>query len=358
MTNAKIYHAVIGCGRVATNHVDAFSRIEAVQLHYACDLIEHNAHKLAKTADFTHFTTDYEQVLADPQVKSISLATPHDLHAQMTLQAIHQNKHVLVEKPFVIDPDEGEQIIQAAQAKGVVVMPVTQHRFDPMIQLVAELVQGGELGQLTLVRAHLECTRDPAYYRDSPWRGSWQREGGSVLLNQAYHIADLLLWLAGPTAKIHSQIANLANQDVMETEDTVCSTIQFTSGALGSLTVTGAAGSQWKSFIELLGTEGVIAFDINYPNTILRLNLNQRRSLQAWKKRIRICQKSQPLPAPGIGYYGISHRKQAQAFVEAIAGTLPQYGATLTHALNVVKFIQTVYQTSTPISPMQLPTLG
>jgi predicted dehydrogenase len=208
-------------------------------------------------------------------------------------------------------------------------------------------VASGDLGELRLVRAHLECFRAPDYYRESDWRGRWAREGGSVLINQAYHMVDLLRLLAGPVKALSANMATFAGPEVMETEDTLVASFVYQSGALGSLTLSGSAGSIWSSYIELLGAGGFIAFDINYPNVIHRLQLNSKRAMQQWKKRF-----AEPLPeefsAPpaGIGYYGTSHRLQARAFVEEIRKGGPPALGGLEEAMEVVGLIQRIYSSA------------
>lgn len=346
MSNTKIYHAIVGCGRVAPNHADAFAQIPEVTLYYANDIIREKAEELASRFGIEHVTTNYQDILNDPKVTSISLAVPHYLHASMTLQAIALGKHVLVEKPFVIKPEDGTEVIASMQSNGVVVMPVSQHRFDPILRCIKKLILDNDLGNIVMVRAHLECVRSKEYYSDSPWRGSWSGEGGSVLIHQAYHIVDLLLWLVGSVKRVKAEMANLANAEIMETEDTFTASMVFECDALGNLTITGAGGAQWQSYIEIIGTEGVIAFDIGYPNIVHRFQLNNRRSMQAWKKQFEQSRESRSTPPPGIGYYGISHRDQARAFVEQLWTQVPPEGADLQQALKVVHLIQHLYDSA------------
>ena len=184
-----IVHALVGCGRVAPSHVEAFSRIPEVRLKYACDSEPGLAAMFAAKHGIEHAAVSFEHVMADPEVHSISIATPHFLHAPMALAALKSGKHALIEKPFAMTPNDGKTIIAtAAERPQIVVLPVSQHRFDPVVRTVAQLVLKGMLGTVLLVRAHLECFRAVEYYTESKWRGKWQTEGGSVLINQAYHI--------------------------------------------------------------------------------------------------------------------------------------------------------------------------
>jgi predicted dehydrogenase len=346
LSNTQIYHAIVGCGRVSSNHADAFARIPGVTLYYANDILRERTEELASRFGIQHVTTNYQDVLNDPKVTSISLAVPHYLHASMALQAIASGKHVLVEKPFVIKPEDGTEVMTSMQSKGVVVMPVSQHHFDPILCCIKQLILDNELGNIVMTRSHLECVRSKEYYTDSPWRGLWSGEGGSVLINQAYHIVDLLLWLVGSVKRVKAEMANLANAKIMETEDTFTASIVFECKALGNLTITGAGGGEWESYIEIIGTEGVIAFDIAYPNTIHRFELNNKTSMQAWKNKFEESRESGFVSPPGIDYYGNSHCHQARAFVEQIWSQLPQDGVDIKHALKVVNLIQHLYDSA------------
>jgi predicted dehydrogenase len=343
--DGKLQHGLIGCGRISETHADAFQRLPEVTLHCAVDPDAAAARALADRFGIGSTAGDFHAALRDPELDSISILTPHDLHVPIAVEAIRLGKHVLIEKPVAIDAAGLSAMAEQRRTSTTVIMPVTQHRFDPLVIEVAALVRSGALGQLSLLRGHLECVRPKEYYSDSPWRGRWASEGGSVLMNQAYHVVDLMLWLGGPVGSLSGRIANVANADVMETEDTVSATMAFTSGALGSLTVTGAAGAEWNSLIEIAGTGGSVAFDIGSPNQLLHLRIRDRRAMMEWKRRLLEATQV-PIEAPsGMSYYGTSHRAQARAFAEAVAGR-PHGGASLEEALATVECIRGIYESA------------
>ncbi len=341
-----INHAIIGCGRVAENHADAFSRIEGVKIKYAVDIIKERAEELADKFSISNVEIDYEKVLMDPELTSVSLAVPHFLHAKMAIKAANAGKHVLIEKPPVIHAEEGEELIAAAKESGVVVSPITQHRFDNIVGEIKELLDSGELGRICLVRGHLECKRPTEYYRDSDWRGSLEKEGGSVLINQAYHLIDLILYLAGPVENVNAEMATF-QKEIMETEDVLSATLRFKEGTLGALSICGAAGSSWDSYIELVGEKGLIAFNINFPNQLHRFEMASKKSMKVWRNRLRASLPDPTKMAPGIGYYGLSHRHQAEDFIAEIKEGKATSGATLQEALYVMDVIRNIYKSAT-----------
>lgn len=349
-----INHAIVGCGQVAPAHADAFSHIPDVRLYCAMDTRLNRAEQIATKFGIQRTSSNYESLLADDSLMSISLTVPHDLHAPMALQAVQAGKHVLVEKPFVLDTSEGRRILEAAAAANVVVMPVAQRRFDPVVRIVHELVRSGGLGKLALVRGHLECVQRPQYYTDSSWRGSLRREGGSVLINQAYHIVDLLICLAGPFSRVSAEMSALALKGVIETEDTLAASFVFDSGAIGALTVTGAAGRELSSFIELLGTAGAITFEIDNTNQVRRLELKDTAKQHAYEALIREASAQNTEPDAALAYSGYSHRNQARAFTDLLQGKNVEGASTGDEALAVVDAIQSVYQSARAQKPLAI----
>ena len=341
-------HAIVGCGRVAPSHADAFGRLSQVRLKYACAPNYDEACKFAAKYQIEHGVTSLEQILDDPELTSISLATPHYLHAPMIMEAVRSGKHVLVEKPIAINDSQVDDIADIiVHTPSIVVMPVSQHRFDAPVREAARLVFLGALGRLVLMRAHLECCRPVEYYTQSKWRGKWDKEGGSVLINQAYHILDLMLWFGGEVETVMADMETMVFRNNIETEETLTGQLRFSNGMLGTLAVSGAAGSRWHSSIEIVGSNGVIGLNIGYPTSIYRLQLDNRALLLETKKNLRECAQRLEAPPAGFDYYGTSHRAQAQAFVDRILGKpIDPWAADLKHARQVIRTIGVMYQTA------------
>lgn len=337
-------HAIIGCGRIAANHADAFRALASVDLTHAIDIDPAVSAAFAEAHGIAKAGKTVEAALEAAEVGSVSICLPHHLHRPVAIQALQRGKHVLVEKPGGIGAQELRDIRAEAAAEGLVAMQVAQHRYDPLVIAVSELLDARALGRICLVRGHLECQRPATYYTDSPWRGAWGTEGGSILINQAYHVVDLLLWLAGPIPYADARMTTLRAPDVMETEDTLVATLGFASGALGTLTLTGAGGANWNSYVEIIGTDGEIAFDINYPNRLHRFRLTERREMRRWRRRLEADLAATDDAPAGAAYYGVSHRKQAAAFVARILGEpIAATAAGMDHAVEVASLIDRLY---------------
>ncbi len=113
---------------------------------------------------------------------------------------------------------------------------ICQRRFFEPCQRIRRAIDEGKLGRPILGTVTMFGWRDAAYYRSDPWRGSWQGEGGGVLVNQAPHQLDLLLWYIGEIEEVFGYWANL-NHPTIEVDDTAVAVIRFKSGALGNIVV-------------------------------------------------------------------------------------------------------------------------
>jgi predicted dehydrogenase len=285
----------------------------------------------------------FEAVLDDPEVSGISLTVPHYLHAVMALRDLSRGKHVLIEKPMVLHATDGRLIRETALRNGLVAMPVAQHRFDPIITLVKQILDEGGLGTLCMMRAHLECRRDNEYYAGSNWRGSWAREGGSVLMNQAYHLVDLMLWFGGPIASVSAHATNLLHREQIETEDCLAATLLFASGTTGVLSVTGS-GRQWGTHIEIVGERGGLGFDLDWPNRVLRWDFDDPADQD--RENLRLAERQSAARTPAATYYGKSHRYQARVFVDAIGGMHNDIASDTEQAALVTETIHAMYQSA------------
>lgn len=343
-TSNQRFHALIGCGRVAPTHVDAARYASPLSLRDVVDIDSAKAQAFAQQWGLNAVSLD--GVLRDPTVVSVSVCTPHDTHFDLTKAALNAGKHVLLEKPAALEPAEVVELAAVAAKRSCHLFPIAQHRFDPLVSVARDLLASGDLGTIRMARVSLECVRDPAYYGESDWRGSWAREGGSVLMNQGYHFVDMLLWLLGPAVRTSAVMANLANRNVMETEDSLAATLDFQCGALGVISISGAAGGQWNNVIELVADQGSLAFDLSTPARVHRLDLSSKRALKHWRAIVAEAQSVIPMPV-GVSYYGVTHRTHFQVLAEAIAGSeVDERCASIQQARGVVELINSIYRSA------------
>ncbi|WP_129286769.1 Gfo/Idh/MocA family oxidoreductase [Streptomyces sp. GZWMJZ-114] len=338
MVDRRIGHAVIGCGRVAPNHADAFRQLPAWEILWACDVEPGSALRFAQEQGIPNATESVEEVLADPTVVSVSIAVDHAMHAPLAEAALSAGKHVLVEKPLAVSLADGERVTKLAADRGLILSTVSQHRYDPLVSAVHGWIREGLLGRLLYSQVSLEARREPEYYSDSNWRGTWSGEGGSALINQGYHCLDVARYLLGDMEVQTAVAASGGRGGLMETEDSL-SALLLAGDTPITLHVTVASTATWRTRVTIVGTEGTLEFDLDHPGKLHRCSGNPELERLAELER----QRSMTEEPPGINYYGVSHRRQIEDFGRAVqTGSALRFGPDV--GLGMVALLEEIYQ--------------
>lgn len=226
----QLRFGLIGCGRVAPRHAESLKALPGAMLAAVADINGNRAGRFAAQycADAT---TDYQHLLAQPDIDVVSICTPSGLHAQMAVEAMQAGKHVIVEKPIALTLADADRMIATAYTCGVKLCVVLQNRYNPPMQDLKKVVEAGLLGRLLLGNATVRWYRPQEYYEDG-WHGTWEMDGGA-LMNQSIHHIDALQWLLGAPESVFAYTATLAHR--MEAEDVGVAVIRFRNGALGSV---------------------------------------------------------------------------------------------------------------------------
>lgn len=227
--------ALIGCGKIAHKHVAVLSKIDEIDLRYACDPMQDRAREIAGKADGCVATTDLESALADPAVSVVSICTPSGTHASLGIQAARAGKHVIIEKPLALRLDEADRLIETCDRRGIKLFVVQQNRYNRPVQALRRALEADRLGHVFLGAVRVLWKRDQDYYDKEPWRGTWAQDGG-VLTNQASHHIDLLLWMMGEVDSVFARGRTVAHD--IETEDTGVVLLKFRNGGFGVVEAT------------------------------------------------------------------------------------------------------------------------
>ena len=306
-----------------------------MEITWTCDLVEEKARRLAGKYSVANVTADYADVLADDAVDCISVCTDHASHSPITVAALEAGKHVLCEKALAASP-EGLDAMFAAHAKRpeLVFGGVFQHRFDQDIQLLKRLVDEQALGDLLTAGMQILCQRTPDYYRADRWRGTWSEEGGAVLINQAIHFIDSLLWITGGAKAVSGAFANLTHGDAMETEDTAVAALRMTSGALGTIEATCSSHIGWEPTISLHGSEGSVELRAGQG---LKVCFADQGLCRRVEQELAECYNAKKVAA-GKQHYGTTHAEQIADFVGAVHNGREPFvsAASARHAVDVV----------------------
>ncbi|MDO4546651.1 MAG: Gfo/Idh/MocA family oxidoreductase [Clostridia bacterium] len=177
--------------------------------------------------------TDYKDMLRGNLIDAVLIATPHPAHFAQGMDAFEAGKHVLMEKPACLESDEARMLVRASiEAKRVYAMMFNK-RADPALRAMKELLLSANLGAVR----RLNCIstgwfRAQCYYDSCAWRGTWSGEGGGVLVNQAAHTIDTIVWLAGLPVSVHAHCHEGKWHDI-EVEDDVTAYMEYENGATG-----------------------------------------------------------------------------------------------------------------------------
>jgi len=204
-----------------------------------CDIFEKNILDLLSrcgledSEGIKHYE-DYREMLKDPEIKLVAIATPSDLHARMALDCIEAGKNLVIEKPMALSIDEADEIVNRAHEKGLAVCACHQNRFNPAIQMLRGAVEEGRFSKLSHGSVNIRWFRSVDYYNLAGWRGTWAKDGG-CLMNQCVHGIDLLVWMMG--GKVTSVYAQTRQRlhDSIEAEDVGMAVLTFESGAIATI---------------------------------------------------------------------------------------------------------------------------
>ena len=231
-------YALIGCGRIATNHMKAAVNNE-LEIAAVCDVIPEKMeellakHDLEKNTDIKRYT-DYKEMIEQEKPQLVSIATESGNHAEIALYCIDKDVNVIIEKPMAMSIEDADKIIEMSEKRGVKVSACHQNRFNIAIQELRKAVEAGRFGKLSHGSIHVRWNRDKGYYDQAKWRGTWAEDGGA-LMNQCIHGIDLLRWMMGDEIEEIYGDTRQQFHDYLEAEDVGMAVVIFKNGAIGTI---------------------------------------------------------------------------------------------------------------------------
>ena len=252
----KVRFALVGCGRIANNHIGAMkSHADRCELVDVCD-VSPEALKAAAEATGAKSHQRFTDMLAKTNADCVVITTPSGLHPQQAIQAAQAGFNVMTEKPMATRWNDGLAMVEACDKAGVKLFVVKQNRRNATLQLLRRAVDGGRFGRIYMVNVNVFWSRPQSYYDSSAWRGTWEFDGGAFM-NQASHYVDLLDWLVGPVKSVMAYTGTLARS--IEVEDTGVAALEWRNGAMGSINVTMLTyPKNLEGSITILGEKGSV----------------------------------------------------------------------------------------------------
>ena len=259
MSSSPLGFALVGTGMIAGYHAQAIAQTPGAKLVGVVSRSAEKGRAFAAKHNIPVLTATVEEMVGRPDVHVITVTTPSGAHLDPALIAIRAGKHVVVEKPLEITPARVDQITAAADQAGVKVAAIFQGRFGSGAQTVKAALDAGRFGRLVLASAYIKWHRTTEYYQ-TPWKGTWELDGGGALMNQAIHGVDLLQWFAGLPVEVSGRLTRRVHTGI-QADDTTVATLTFPDGALGTIEATTAAWPGWSRRIEICGERGSVCLE-------------------------------------------------------------------------------------------------
>lgn len=224
---------IVGCGRIARNHVSALRAVPDVEVAAVADVDRDRARTFAARHGVRNAYAEVDEMLA-AGLDAVTICTPHGAHEAGVLAAARHGVHVLCEKPIALRVGQAERMVAATAAAGVRFGVLFQRRFWPAARRIRAAIDEGRMGPPIVGGVLARINRDAAYYAE-PWRGRRATEGGGVLMTQVVHHVDLLQWFMGPARRVTGRCDTFVHSGLIEVEDTAAAIVEFVGGGIATI---------------------------------------------------------------------------------------------------------------------------
>lgn len=342
-------YALIGCGRIAVNHVKAAVNNQ-LEFAAACDTDLSQIEKLLAgygleaDASIKRYA-DYRQMIEENELDLAAIATESGSHAQIALDCIDHGIHCIIEKPIAMSIHDADEIIRRAQEKGVKVSVCHQNRFNIAVQEMRKALEAGRFGKLSHGCVHVRWNRNKDYYMQAPWRGKWDSDGGA-LMNQCIHGIDLLRWMMGDKAEeVYGQTRRRFH-DYLEAEDIGMAVVKFQNGAVA--TIEGTTNVYPQNLEEALCLFG--------ENGTVKLGGKSANHIDVWQfaDETEEDQGNEGLKEAACNVYGNGHASLYADMIDAVEKDRKPYVDALA-GRNALELVLAVYKSQKEGKPVRLP---
>lgn len=342
-------YALIGCGRISTNHIKAAVN-NGLEIVAVCDIVsEHmenvlEKHGLEKDLSIKRYT-DYKQMIEENSVDLISIATESGIHAEIALYCIDKRINVIIEKPMAMSLADADKIIALASEKKVKVSACHQNRFNIAVQEMRAALEAGRFGKLSHGSIHVRWNRNQEYYTQAPWRGTWEQDGGA-LMNQCIHGIDLLRWTFGDEVEeVYGQTRQQFHH-YLEAEDVGMAVVKFKNGAIATIEgTTNVYPQNLEETLYVFGEKGTVKIGGKSTNNIDVWNFADETQED---------QKNKGLEEVTSNVYGNGHTSLFADMVEAIKNDRKPY-VDAQAGRNALEMILAIYKSQKTGQPVKLP---
>ena len=342
-------YALIGCGRISTNHILA-AKNNHLEIAAVCDILPEAMenllakHGLEQDSSIARYT-DYIKMLDEVKPTLVSIATESGIHGQIALACIDRGIHVIIEKPMAMSMAEADLIIRRSREKHVKVAACHQNRFNVAVQKTRAALEAGRFGRLSHGSVHVRWNRNRGYYTQAPWRGTWAQDGG-CLMNQCIHGVDLLRWMLGDEVEEVYGLTRQQFHDYLEAEDVGMAVLKFKNGAIGTIEgTTNVFPKNLEETLYLFGETGTVKIGGTSTNNIDVWDFADETEADAANKNLKEATSN----VYGNGHTGLfadmvqAIEEDRAPYIDAVAGR------------NALEIILAIYKSQKTGLPVKLP---
>lgn len=269
----KVKFAVVGCGHIGKRHMEMIERNSEAELVAFCDVLEKEKLNIDPKFNQPYFTDVQEMLSSVKEIDVVNICTPNGLHAEQSIMALSNRKHVVCEKPMGLTKSECEKVIEKALNYSKKVFCVMQNRYSPPSVWLKDVVHNNRLGDIYLVQLNCYWNRDDRYYKKSAWKGTKDMDGGT-LFTQFSHFIDIMYWLFGDITDVNARFEDFCHQESTDFEDTGIVNFKFVNGGVGSINYSTAVyNSNLESSITIIGSKGSIKVGGQYMDKVEYCNI-------------------------------------------------------------------------------------
>jgi predicted dehydrogenase len=250
--------AVVGTNVVGVTHLRAITATPLCELVAACDLKPENAHAALAKLGLGHIPVyaSVAEMLRKEKLDIVHVCTPSGAHLDVAKEVFAAGVNVICEKPLEVTVERCDAMLEAADKHGVRLAGIFQYRWNAANAAIRRAVDEGRFGRIAWAGSFTPWWRPDDYFATGGWRGTWRMDGGGAIMNQSIHAIDLIQWFAGDVKTVSAFMGRRAH-DKIEVEDTLTASLQFKSGAFGTILGTTAMYPGAAVRVEIGGENGM-----------------------------------------------------------------------------------------------------
>jgi len=339
---------ILGCGPIAqAGHFESVTKARNTKLHAICDVADDLVMRFAVTHGAETTYRSYDDMLADPQLDAVIIATADAFHVPAALAALAAGKHVLCEKPLGVTLQEVEQLEAAVRASGLKLQVGHMKRFDQGLQSAKDFIDG-DMGQMLAFKAwycdstHRYAMTDavqPLIVRSAAQRRPSKDPKADLeryyMLAHGCHLVDMARYLCGDIVEVQARHLQRFGAYSWFVD------VEFANGALGHLDLTVAVRMDWHEGFQLYGENGSVLAKIFNPWLFRSSEVDIFREATGSSSRI-------------LGADGHFYRRQLESFADAVLNDSPVSGADITDGVASVRAMLAIGQSARTGKPVRL----